>query len=448
MNSLDRRELLKRTAAALLVSPFLGMSLGSRSALSDDAPNGEPPKPSPEEAKKKKALEDKAFTEKGNSAIDKGQAWLLKTQDKDGTWLGASTKGDIDAYGYQALVLLALAKTGIKLEHKQMQAGLDAVKNLINQRKGGQKFANVLPGHRTYPAACVAMLLDALHIEHPKLDHDGKLNPPKMRGKLPPDARKMMEEIVSFFEANQVGIWRYPGPSNSNEDLSATQYAVLGLITAHRLGIKVNPNVFRKAMDTILSWQETSGPTVPFWIKNEGWEPGGRYAGSEFIKGGTVQARGFRYQKAGGPVCGSMTSAGVACLAIIKDALDLKGPEKSKVDKGIVDGIGWLSENFSVKENPGNAGQWHYYYLYGIERAASLMSVQYIGKHDWYREGSELLISQQQSDGSWAKVGEHGQSQWVQTAFALLFLKRATVPTRNPLPAVTGGNDEAPEESK
>ena len=35
------------------------------------------------------------------------------------------------------------------------------------------------------------------------------------------------------------------------------------------------------------------------------------------------------------------------------------------------DGFAWLDVNFAVDRNPGrNAPAWHYYYLYGLERAA------------------------------------------------------------------------------
>lgn len=50
------------------------------------------------------------------------------------------------------------------------------------------------------------------------------------------------------------------------------------------------------------------------------------------------------------------------------------------------------------------------------------------GAHDWYREGADLLLSLQRENGSW---GDH-----VETAFAVLFLKRATSP---PAVAVSGG---------
>jgi hypothetical protein len=64
-------------------------------------------------------------------------------------------------------------------------------------------------------------------------------------------------------------------------------------------------------------------------------------------------------------------------------------------------------------------------YLYGMERASILWEIQNIGGHDWYLEGAALILSWQKPDGSW--TGPHG-STVIDTAWALLFLKRGTLP--------------------
>ena len=96
-----------------------------------------------------------------------------------------------------------------------------------------------------------------------------------------------------------------------------------------------------------------------------------------------------------------------------------------------------------MDENPGQGGGWHYYYLYGLERVGAMLGWKHIAKHDWYREGAEVLLGDQLEDGRWPPPGdgataEH-EDQILQTCFALLFLKRATVPPAQPVgPAVTG----------
>ena len=53
--------------------------------------------------------------------------------------------------------------------------------------------------------------------------------------------------------------------------------------------------------------------------------------------------------------------------------------------------------------------------------------LRFIGKADWYLEGAEFLLLAQDDMGSW----ESGDV--VETCFALLFLKRSSFKTSNPV---------------
>lgn len=389
----------------------------------------------PAEAHREAEEAHRAFITRVNKAIDRGQEFLLKTQDKSGLWPAVSASSiNVDFPGYQYLTLLALVKTGLRPNHPQMKPSLEAMTRLA----AGQRM------FRTYPAGCLAMLLDALYAEH--------LPDGKVKARLPADAKKMLVSLVDSLEKNQRGIWRYP--TAGDEDLSASQYALLGLFSADRLGVKVKPETYRRAMRTILDWQERSGPEAPCWVENAAWQPGSRYP--RFVKSGVATARGFRYQKSAGPISGSMTTAGVAALSIIKDRLAdpalkqaaLTREEEKLLDRGVLDGIAWVAENFAVHKNPGSPNQWHFYYLYGLERMCGLLGMKLVGKHDWYTEVAEYLVSQQAPDGSWPKSGDHGDGVIENTAFALLCLKRATAPTKFKVPAVTGGPDDATPDDK
>jgi hypothetical protein len=106
-----------------------------------------------------------------------------------------------------------------------------------------------------------------------------------------------------------------------------------------------------------------------------------------------------------------------------------------RVDAAIDSGSEWLGVHFAVDRNPGH-GRWHFYYLYGLERAGILCDVEKMGTHSWYPEGAAYLVRRQNASGSWdARGARRGDAGITDTCFALLFLKRGTVPVR--LPAVT-----------
>ena len=95
--------------------------------------------------------------------------------------------------------------------------------------------------------------------------------------------------------------------------------------------------------------------------------------------------------------------------------------EDWKTDQNLADGVAWLADNFTVNSNPKKGGPWHYYYLYGLERAGVLYDTKKFGSRDWYAAGAKLLVAKQGADGNW---GAHRRD----TCFAILFLKRATRP--------------------
>jgi hypothetical protein len=65
--------------------------------------------------------------------------------------------------------------------------------------------------------------------------------------------------------------------------------------------------------------------------------------------------------------------------------------------------------------------------LWCVERVGVLYSLKTIGNKDWYRWGVEALLPSQQGDGSWSGGGYHGSAPTLDTAMALLFLKRANL---------------------
>lgn len=179
-------------------------------------------------------------------------------------------------------------------------------------------------------------------------------------------------------------------------DHSVSQYAVLGLFAGHRSGVTVDAEVWKRARKFFLDTQNEDG----------GWG----YRGDEHKES-----------------YGSMTCAGVASVAIASFAL---GDQDWKDQPAVRKGLEWLARNFTVEKNPGEDVQWHFYYLYGLERVGRILDIESIGSHEWFALGAKELLSKQREDGSW--FSEPDTNEVLSTSFALLFLTRATASLKVP----------------
>ncbi len=193
-------------------------------------------------------------------------------------------------------------------------------------------------------------------------------------------------------------------------DNSNSQYAALGLRACFDAGITFDEQLILRAS----KW----------WLDSQhGPEDGGDK--NAVASGGDARPRGWSYKGADdGEAYGSMTAGAVGSV-VIYDYMLKKDWKKSPIANA---GLSWLNVKWAVNANPGKGGSWHYYYLYGLERAGILYDTNLIGKHDWYLEGAKLLLDAQDGNGSW-------QNQTWDTCFAILFLKKAT----RPLVATGGG---------
>jgi hypothetical protein len=142
----------------------------------------------------------------------------------------------------------------------------------------------------------------------------------------------------------------------------------------------------------------------------------------------------------------------VAILAIGRDILGSKDSwlgeagRDAAVRKAMWEGLAWIQGNWVLTDNPGQPGNWPFYWIYGLERCARLSGVEYVGARDWYVEGAERLMSDQKSDGAWPKSprmrppNDQNVRWWsdqVDTCFAILFLSRSTPEIKTPPPAIT-----------
>jgi hypothetical protein len=288
---------------------------------------------------------------------------------------------------------------------------------------------------KTYSVAILMMALEEFHAERveQRLSAADVYGTPRRTRTVKlgiADYKWMLDLTKWMVRARTDTTWRYP---SGGTDLSNTQYALLGLAAALRCGIPIDKGIFVETAKHLLSIQEKDGPEIRRIIH---LDQGPGYA-DRYATNLRDHARGFGYMPEQ-TATGSMTTAGVSSLAICRSELldwpGYQGPFGERLERGINDGLAWLNHHFSVTGNPPGNGGWHYYYLFGLERTGVLTDQRFLGDHDWYREGAEYLIRGQQRSGAW---GGDGLSD---TCFALLFLRRATIPVRVPV-AVTPEED-------
>jgi hypothetical protein len=423
------------------------------------------------------AAERKALNDQVNAAIDKGVLWLRGQQKTKGNFPAYGDKLPSDKYqpmdlGVNALVLLTLAKSGVPVEDKAVEKLLSHCKSDFNLMKGRKNVT-------VYSAATLLMALDAVYNPQAKdetiieRDRDGyggatRVTRKKTPCKYPSGVQPLVEELAKILRAAQVpmGGWRYPGQEGSVPgvvDLSNTQYAMLALDAAARCGVAVPLEVWTKALDYLLKEQDADGFKSELFVENPAYEPGTDDP-PRWVSAGKRKARGWTYLPGHkDPNTGSMTCAGIVCLAIVKERLTEAGkcpPETGhKIDTALLDGLAWLSDAFTVKDNPvvpAAAAMWHYYYLYGLERVGAFTGVRHHQKREWYAEGARHLLGGQVKNGHWPtgamlnKPSDNTESEIVQTCFALLFLKRSTSPPTVPVapPVLTGAPDDAPIDAR
>ena len=420
-------------------------------------------------AKRELAEREAKFAEEVNAAIKRGAAWLKSQQRKGGDYPGFSDPKvpntfNIMDVGVNALVILTLSHCGVPAKDDTIDKTFKFCKF---HYAGGNGSWNLKGTDKLtiYTAATLIMALDAAYRGVPKQkplkkDRYGNVKPPKpTKCKYPTWVRKWIQELVAFIVKSQhpSGGWRYPGnimaSLDGETDLSNVQYALLGLEAAANCGIVAPVKTWQKAAEHVLKLQEDEGLESPVMIPNPAWEPG-LDGVPRFMEVGTAQARGWTYLP-GEQALGtsSMTCAGVTCLALLKERLwlleKLDSSLRKRLDRGILDGLAWLSDVFTVESNVDGGGvpqMWHYYYLYGLERTGAKTGVRYIGTNDWYQEGARHLLAAQTEKGGWkeadgqARPADATESAITQTCFALLFLKRTTRPPLIPMtpPVLTG----------
>jgi len=306
-------------------------------------------------------------------AIERGVAYLKREQSPRGLWADSTPYPG----GVTALSTLALLNAGVPADDPLIEKALAALRRIQPKK--------------TYTVALQTMVFCTAR---PKQDFP------------------LIQRNVKWLEQTQIrdgqrsGAWSYPRAEGDN---SNSQFAVLALNEAQRAGAAVNRATWRRAADYWQRVQNLDGS----W----GYQPG---------RSGT----------------GSMTCAGVAAIVITSGKLSgsdasvtgqqIECCRPETTDASLERGLGWLGRNFSVQRNPGMSGfgaTWWYYYLYGVERVGRMTARRFLGRHDWYREGAEVLVGNQDPlSGLWKGKGHAEDDPHIATSLALLFLSKGRRP--------------------
>ena len=353
-----------------------------------------------------KGLEGVGLTaQQVNAAIDKGAQWLWQAVKKD-------LYGKLaDFGGRREHLLYALALVHADA-HKKIPEFRAALEGMLGRgpsqhhHLGGYEsglFSMLVEsyGDATYLPALTKSARYLLEAQGPDGSWTYQVKVPSPLLADPMEEQALRVSGGAPLDGSQLAPWKRltDWTKGQDGDNSVSQFALLGLHAASRSGIVLPQQTWERNLKAMRDRHNK---------EDGGW---GYTTGSSY---------------------GSMTCAGVCALAINRHELGEKEPP---VDEQIELGLGWLSANFSVTENPGYRSH-DYYYLYSLERVGRILDTEFIGDHEWYPLGARRLVDAQHKDGNWPKAS--GEGDEMTTSFALLFLTRAT-PTLKVEPK-RGGN--------
>jgi hypothetical protein len=381
-------------------------------------------------------------------AVSRGVEALQRMQQADGTWRHLEARrslelGNLAVTGPTALAALTLLECGVAPGDRAIQRAADVVR---------QASVNLT---YTYSISLAILFLDRLAdpADVPLIE---SLTVRLLAGQVPSggwgyhcpaiaegEVRRLMEsvrqrkELVGGRELPRPGGRRTVkdlpkeiqqqlamlnrgmiGPQETGSDNSNTQFATLALWVGRRQGLPVD-----KALARVESRFRTTQKADGGWSY---FDPSMTGRGPPEFNASTA----------------SMTCAGLLCLAIghgaMLESARQKGPDARPHDlnKDPVVRQGLLALSAVIDQPQGRragaagrpqvpqVGGKTFYFLWTLERLAVALDLETIGKKDWYGWGAEILLANQQADGSWQ--GEYAASG-ADTCFALLFLKRVNL---------------------
>jgi hypothetical protein len=331
-----------------------------------------------------------------NLAIDRAVAFLVSMQEK-GTGVWQDHHGQPG--GLTALCTLAILNAGVPATDERVRPALDY---LCTRGKPQMVYAS-------------SLTIMSLAAAYPTARPDQRAI---FAARIKEHA--LWLQAIQISDGERKGGWRYSRDSGQGDN-SNSQFALLALHEAERIlpDLKIEEQTWRRAL--------------AYWTEQQ--HPDGSWG---YIKGSNIGA----FAQASG----SMTCAGVSSVIIASGRLSEgdAGAEGGRIqccgkhdeEDAAERGLAWLGAKFSVEENPGAAGEWQLYYLYGVERVGRLSGRRFFYNRkgqprDWYREGAAHLLKARYEPvtGRFMGVaGEEGKVPELSTALSLLFLAKGRRP--------------------
>lgn len=218
-----------------------------------------------------------------------------------------------------------------------------------------------------------------------------------------------------------------PKPNNpAHADLSNTHFALEALYYAQSLladkgdAGKNEPQLnYGAAIQFIQNCQNRPETNKASWVSTDAKDAGGFIYSPGETRGGETKTKDGRTALRS---YGSISYAGM--LSFIYAGLDKNDPRVKAVTQ-------WITENYTLDENPGLGAEGLYYYYHTMAKGLALAGVDFLktkdGKViDWRADLAQKLLNIQQGDGSWA----NSAGRWMEsdttltTSYMLMALSR------------------------
>ena len=321
----------------------------------------------------------------GKQVVDKASAFLKSKQNADGGF----QQSDREPPAVSAMAMRVLAQN--PAEGPQAESVQKAVKWILTMQKDdGGFYRDQIPTYNT------AIIVSALaHLKDPNL-------------------KPNLAKAAAFLKSTQIanggetsttfGGWNYGGQRGGMVDVSNTATALEALKDA---GLSSDDVAYQNAVKFLAKLQNNSETNPQKWAGNDGgfiYNPGKNGEGSSSA-GEVAMPDGRKMPKS----YGSMTYAGLKSYIYA----GLK-----KDDPKVKAAWGWITNNWTVDENPGmpadrgQAGVFYYYHTFSAALDAYDEPVVTDAKgatHDWRVELLARLAKIQKEDGSFT-----GGKEWME----------------------------------